>query len=108
MKSHEMLSKAFSKSINNISPSIFLRLLSVIMSYISLVHSFIVLPSKKPFCSGLIIFFNKGRSVLVIHVEIILYDVFNKEIGRQFFMRFLDFPVFGRQVIVPSKKVFGK
>ena len=71
------------------------------ISNINLVQSAIDLPCRNPFCSRLIILFKIGQSLFVIQSEIILYVVFSREIGLQFFNRLRAFPVLGRQVIRP-------
>ena len=65
-------------------------------------QSDIDLPSIKPFCSVLIMELRSGLSLLVMQREINLYVVLSMEMGRQFLIRFLSLPDFGRHVIMPS------
>ena len=56
----------------------------------------------KPDWSRSIIVGNTVLILLAIHPEAILYVTFNKEIGRQFLIYFLDLLLLGIHVITPS------
>ena len=101
MKSHERLSNAFSKLTNRIKPSILNCSHPNIRSYIILVQSEMLRPSRNPFCSRLIILFKTFLRRVVRTEDIILYVVFKRDMGRQFFIKFRGLPGLGRQVMSP-------
>ena len=72
------------------------------MSYINLILSPVNLPDINPDWSESM---SSGKIVLIlfaIQPEAILYVVFKREIGLQFYIYFLDLFPFGIQVITPS------
>ena len=66
-------------------PGIFCSSANCNRSYISLVFSPINLPSTKPVCSVLIHLFKTCFILFAIEPDAILYTVFNKVMGHQFF-----------------------
>ena len=94
--------RAFLKSTNKIWPSILHSSQPKMISDINLVQLLMVLPSKKLFCLTLISVLRSGHNLLVMQVDKSLYLVFSNEMGRHFLIEFIDFPILGKHVIVPS------
>ena len=59
------------------------------------------LPGTKPDWSKSILFFKTVLNLLVIDPAAILYEVFKRVMGLQFFKKCLSLSTFVRQVIIP-------
>jgi hypothetical protein len=101
INTHEIESKAFSKSMRRRIPGMSCSSVKCRTSYIRRVFSPIYFPGMKPVWSLLI---RIGRTELIrsaIQLEASLYTVFRRLIDLQFFINFLGFSPFGIQVIMP-------
>ena len=102
IKLNEMLSKAFSKSIESMMP-LFLRCHALqIVSYSILVTSPPYLPSTNPFWSSLMMWGSTFLTLATMAPLIILYNVLSSVIGRQFLSWHLSYFPLGRSVMTPT------